>query len=108
MPLACTTVTPLPAATAAKTRNSVSAVASLIRLSPPRMVITRRGRPSRRPTDRADTASGGATTAPSTSAADSGSPGTTCQATTPTSTAVNATRPTASSAIGRTLARTSM
>ena len=60
---------PAPAATATNTRNSVSAVASLTRLSPPMIVMSRRGRPSRRPMDSADTASGGATTAPSTSAA---------------------------------------
>ncbi len=66
---------PVPAATATNTRNSVSAVASLTRLSPVRIVIVRRGRPSRRPMDSADTASGGATTAPSTSAAGSVSSG---------------------------------
>ncbi len=105
MPAAPHTVTPVPAATARNTRNSVSAVASLIRLSPPRIVITRRGRFSRRPTASAETASGGATTAPSTRPAARGRPGISHEATTPTTTAVNATRPTASSPIGRLLAR---
>lgn len=98
-------VMPVPAATATNTRNSVSAVASLMRLSPPRIVMTRRGRPSLRPTASADTASGGATTAPSTSAAGSDRPGTTHHATSPTVSVVNTTSPTASSPIGRALAR---
>ena len=48
--------------------NSVNAAASLIRLSPVRIAMTRFGRPSLRPTATAVTASGGATIAPSTSA----------------------------------------
>ena len=48
--------------------NSVSAAASLIRLSPVRIAITLFGRPSLRPTATAVTASGGATIAPRTSA----------------------------------------
>ena len=99
------TVTPVPSAAATKTRNSVSEVASLTRLSPPTMVMIRRGRPSRRPTASAETASGGATTAPSTSPAASDRPGTTHQATSPTTSAVKAGSPTARSPIGRTLAR---
>ena len=51
--------------------------------------------------DSADTASGGATTAPSTSAAGRVRPGTTHQATSPTANALNTGRPTASSPIGR-------
>jgi hypothetical protein len=69
------------------------------------MVIRRRGSPSRLPTVSADTASGGATIAPSTSPAGSVRPGTTHQATNPTTTVVNATSPTASSPIGRRFAR---
>ena len=88
------TVTPVPAATARNTRNSVSAVASLIRLSPPRIVITRRGRfePAadgqrgdgvRRRDHRAQHQARG----------QSVRPGINHEATTPTTTAVNATRP---------------
>ena len=104
-PAASTNVRPAPAAAATNTRNSVNAVASLMRLSPPRIVITRRGSPRRRPTDSADTASGGATTAPRTSAAAKDSPGTSHHVTTPTTSAVNATSPTARNPIGRMLAR---
>ncbi len=86
---------------ATATRNTVSAVASLNRLSPTSTVITRRGSPRRRPMDTAATASGGATTAASASAAGSGRPGTSHQATSPTHAMVNSTSPTASSAIGR-------
>ncbi len=105
IPTPPSTVAPVPAATATNTRNSVSAVASLPRLSPLRMVIMRRGSPSRLPTVSAETASGGATIAPSTNPAGSVRPGTTHQATKPTTTVVNATSPTASSPIGRRFAR---
>ena len=57
--------TAVPSARPAATRTSTSAVASLSRLSPSRMVTTRRGSPIRRAIAVADTASGGATTAPS-------------------------------------------
>ena len=46
-------------------RRQTSAVASLTRLSPSRMVTIRRGMPTRRAMAVAATASGGATTAPS-------------------------------------------
>ena len=49
IPTPPSTVAPVPAATATNTRNSVRAVASLPRLSPLRMVIMRRGSPSRLP-----------------------------------------------------------
>src|SRR6478736_2983402 len=48
--------------------NNVRAAASLMRLSPVRIAITRFGRPSLRPTATAVTGSGGATIAPRTSA----------------------------------------
>ena len=59
-------------------------VASLTRLSPSRMVTTRRGRPTRRATAVVATASGGATTAPSANAAANESSGTTQRSTTAT------------------------
>ncbi len=96
---------PTPTAAATATLNAVSAVASLTRLSPVRTVMTRRGSPSRRPMDTAATASGGATTAPSTSAEGNGKPGTSQCATNPTATVVTSTNTTASNAIDRTLAR---
>ncbi len=89
-------------------RSSTSDVASLTRLSPSRMVTTRRGRPTRRATAVVATASGGATMAPSANAAAKDSPGTTQRATTATTSAVKATRPTESSAIGRRLRRMSI
>ena len=94
-------VTPVPTvvvaiATASSTRKSVSAVASLSRLSPSRIVMSRRWRPRRRPIDAAATASGGATTAPSTSALASGSSGTSSHAAIPTTAVLNTTRPIAS------------
>ena len=58
----------LPATCATAMENSVSAAASLIRLSPVRIAMTRFGSPSLRPTATAVTASGGATIAPSTNA----------------------------------------
>ncbi len=105
IPIPLTTENPLPAAANTATRNRVKAVASLTRLSPARIVITRRGSPSRRPTAIEATASGGATTAPSTSAAAHPSPGSSHQVTTPTTAVVNTTSPTASRLIGRRLAR---
>ena len=59
----------LPARATSAVRRVTSAVASLNRLSPSRMVTIRRGMPTRRATAVAATASGGATTAPSASAA---------------------------------------
>ena len=55
--------------------SATSAVASLTRLSPSRIVTILRGMPTRRATALAATASGGATTAPSANAAASGMPG---------------------------------
>ena len=78
--------------------RATSAVASFTRLSPSRMVVMRRGRPTRRPTAVVATASGGATTAPSANAAARVSDGSAHHATRPTATVVTATRPTASSA----------
>ena len=61
---------PAPAAPAAMAvRSDTSAVASLTRLSPCRIVTIRRGMPTRRAIAVAATASGGATTAPSAKAA---------------------------------------
>ena len=73
---------------AMNTRNSVSDVASLMRLSPEMTVMMRRGRPRRRPMDAADTASGGATIAPSSSAPGRVSEGMMRNATAPTASAV--------------------
>ena len=67
--------TAAPTAAAEATRNSTSAVASLSRLSPSRMVTIRRFRPIRRATAVAAIASGGATTAPSAKQAASGTCG---------------------------------
>ncbi len=64
-----------------------------------------RGSPSRRPIDVAATASGGAMTAPSTSATLSGMPGTSHHAMAPATTVLNSTNPNASNPIGRRLAR---
>src|SRR5882724_593764 len=89
---------PTPTAAATATLNAVSAVASLTRLSPVRIVMIRRGNPSRRPIE------GAATTAPRTSADGNGRPGTSQCATNPTVTVVTSTNTTASNAIGRTLA----
>ncbi len=70
-------VAPSPTAAASATLYAVIAVASLSRDSPCRMVVILDGRPTRRAMAAAATASVGATTAPRTSAAGSGSPGTT-------------------------------
>src|SRR3989304_3352870 len=84
-----------------------SAVASLTRLSPSRMVTKRRGTPRRWKIAVAATASGGATSAPTTKAKAHPSTGTSACTTTATAAAVKMTRPKASSAIGRRLARDS-
>jgi hypothetical protein len=84
---------------------AVSAVASLSRLSPPSSVIMRRGSPSLRPTAVADTASGGATIAPSVNAAATVSSGTVLYATNPTANVVASGSPTASRPMGRRLRR---
>lgn len=86
-------VTVAPATIAANTRYSVSEVASLMRLSPLSTVITRRGSPSRRPIAAAETASGGATIAPSSRAPGRVSEGMISQATSPTAAVVTTTRP---------------
>ncbi len=98
-------VAAVPIAAASDTLYAVSAVASLSRLSPPSSVMTRRGSPSLRPIAVADTASGGATIAPSVSAAATVSSGTVLYATKPTANVVASGRPTASSPIGRMLRR---
>ena len=67
---------PSPTAAATATLKAVIAVASFTRDSPWRIVVTRAGSPTRRAIAAAVTASGGATTAPSTSAAVSGRSGT--------------------------------
>ena len=69
-------VAAVPIAAASATLYAVSAVASLSRLSPPSRVMIWRGSPSLRPIAAADTASGGATMAPSVSAATMVSSGT--------------------------------
>src|SRR5258705_12843855 len=98
-------VAAVPIAAASDTLYAVSAVASLSRLSPPSSVIMRRGSPSLRPTSVADTASGGATIAPSVNAAATVSSGTILYATYPTAKVVANGSPTASSPIGRMLRR---
>ncbi len=96
----------LPATWATAMENSVSAAASLIRLSPVRIAITRFGRPSLRPTATAVTASGGATIAPRTSAVANVSGTTTSHDdTAATVNAVTTTRPTPRPRIGRMLRR---
>ena len=85
----------------ARRGTAISAVASLIRLSPSRIVTIRGATPSRRKIAVAATASGGATIAPRANAAarELGRSGR--SATAPTTTVVNSTRPTASRPIGR-------
>ena len=96
----------VPATWATATENNVNAAASLIRLSPVRIAITRFGRPSLRPTATAVTASGGATIAPSTSAVPNVSGTTTSHAdTAATVNAVTTTRPTPRPRIGLMLRR---
>ena len=69
----CTTVGTTSGSAAIAVRRQTSAVASFSRLSPSRIVTTRRGRPTCWAIAVAATASGGATTAPSANAAHSGS-----------------------------------
>ena len=95
-----------PATCATAMENNVNAAASLMRLSPVRMAITRLGSPSLRPTATAVTASGGATIAPSTSAVPNVNGTTTSQDDTrATVNAVTTTRPTPRPRIGRILRR---
>ena len=96
-----------PSAAADAARYAVSEVASLMRLSPSRIVTIRRGTPSRWKIDVAATASGGATIAPRVSAAARPMPGIMAFATRPTASVVNSTRPTARRRIGRAFARKS-
>jgi len=96
----------VPATCATATENNASAAASLIRLSPVRMAITRLGSPSLRPTATAVTASGGATIAPSTNAVPNVSGTTTSHDdTAATANAVTTTRPTPKPRIGLMLRR---
>ncbi len=96
----------LPATWATATENNASAAASLIRLSPVRIDMTRLGRPSLRPTATAVTASGGATMEPSTSAvANVNGTTTTHDDTAATVKAVTTTRPTPRPRIGLMLRR---
>src|SRR5699024_4348597 len=101
------TVTPPAVMAAIAVRKVTRAVASLTRLSPSRIVTIRRGIPTRRAIDVAATASGGATTAPSASAAVRGT-GRIHHATRPTPMVVKTTSPTESKPIGRLLRRKSI
>lgn len=85
----------------------VRAVASFTRLSPSKMITSRRGRPSRRAIDVAAMASGGETMAPSAMAAGQPSCGARAIATAATARVVVKTRPTARRLIGRTLRHSS-
>ncbi len=87
--------------------SATSAVASLSRDSPSRIVTIRRGSPILRPIAVAATASGGATTAPIARAIAHETPGRSRCATSPTPNVVNATSPTDSNRIGRLLTRKS-
>ena len=82
-------------------RYNTSAVASLTRLSPSRIVTIRRGILSRFPMAVADTASGGETIAPSAMASAHPIPGKSAWATNATPAEVARTNPTARSEIGR-------
>ena len=97
-----------PARAAIATRRATRAIASLTRLSPSRMFTSRRGRPIRRATAVAATASGGATMAPRAKPAARGSPGTSHHATTPTTRVENTTNPTDSKAMARLSRRASI
>ena len=83
----------IPSATAAAARYAMSDEASLMRLSPSRIVTIRRETPSRWKTAVAATASGGATIAPRVSAAARPMPGIEALATSPTATVVNSDEP---------------
>ena len=87
-------------------RSDTSAVASLTRDSPSRIVTIRRGSPIRRATAVAATASGGATTAPSANATANGT-SRSHHVTSPTPAAVKSTSPTDRPRIGVQLARKS-
>ena len=94
--------TNVPLVTAAtETPKAVSAVASLMRLSPSRMATSRWGTASGRSTATAEIASGGATIAPRAKAAASGMPGMIALPTNATTAVVNTTRPIESNRIGR-------
>ena len=86
---------------------AVSAVASFISPSPPRMVTSRRGSPSLPAICVAATESGGDTMAPRAKAAGQLIPSTSECATTATAVMVASTRPTARKAIGRSWDRSS-
>src|SRR6476659_9329379 len=79
----------------------MSADASLTRLSPSRITVTRRGTGSRATIAAAATASGGLTIAPNAMATGHGIPGTSRRTTTATAAEVTRTSATASDAIGR-------
>ena len=87
--------------------KAVSATASLIRLSPSKMVTTRCGAPSRVSTDVAATASVGATAAANASAGAQPRPGKTRRVTQPTPMIVAAVAPNASPVIGIAFSRLS-
>ena len=89
------------AAAASATRRSVSPVPSLTRLSPSRIVTTRRGRETRRAMLATATASVGDRMAPRAKAMARGKPGTNAVATAPTTTEETTTSPTARAKIGR-------
>ncbi len=96
----------MPATWATAIENSVSAAASLMRLSPVRIAITFFGSPSLRPTATAVTASGGATIAPRMRAVPKVNGTTTSHdEMAATVNAVTTTRPTPSPRIGRMLRR---
>ena len=90
------------------TLSSTSEVASLNSDSPSSTVTTRRGSPARRATATAATASGGATMAPSASAAANGISGITSCSTNATANAVTSTMPMASWVMARSSRRIAM
>src|SRR5262249_23918956 len=81
--------------------NATSPDASLIRLCPFKIVVTREGTLSFKMIALTETASGGETTAPSANAAANGSSGTSQCSTYPTTTTVSSTSPNARSSTGR-------
>lgn len=100
----------LPAAASAATavRRMTRADASLTRLSPSSTVISRGGRPTRRPIAVAATASVGATTAPSATASANGMLGKSQCTAAPITTAETTTRPAESHVISARLRRSSI
>ena len=96
----------LPIASTARL-NTVSATASLIRLSPSRMVTTRCGAPSLVSTEVAATASVGATAAAKATAGAHPTPGRTSRVTAATAAMVAAVAPKASPVIGTAFSRLS-